>query len=110
MQVRVALKRNKPIPERLRERYFLRLHGWAERAYKPQPYPGALVTFYGERLYEDPSLGWGDLALGGVTAYAVPGDHTNNRQVMMEPHAEFVRDRLLEYLDHNDSASSNGAL
>ena len=40
-----------------------------------------------------------NLALGGVETFAVPGEHTNNRQAMMEPHVDFVRDRLLEYLD-----------
>jgi thioesterase domain-containing protein len=99
LQARVALRRGKPVPERLREEYFLRIHGLAERAYEPVDYPGEILTFSGEGLYEDPALGWAELARGGIKAYAVPGDHTNNRQVMMEPHVEFLRDRLAAYLD-----------
>jgi thioesterase domain-containing protein len=101
MRVRIALTRCRPLPEPARESYFLQLHSEAERAYEPQPYPGEILTFYGERLYQDPALGWGDLALGGVRSYPVPGEHTNNRQLMGEPNVEVVRDELLEYLDHS---------
>jgi hypothetical protein len=97
--VRVSLARGRPLPELLREKYFLRIASVAERAYEPQPIPLELLVLYGERLYEDPALGWADLALGGVKTFAVPGPHTSNRQVMRPPHVEFVRDRLLEYLD-----------
>ncbi len=99
LQTRYALARARPLPESLREEYFLRLHGQAERAYEPKPFPAPIMTFYGEGLYEDPALGWRDLADGGIVTHAVPGEHTNNRQVMMEPHVEFVRDRLREFLN-----------
>jgi hypothetical protein len=45
-----------------------------------------MLSFYGEGLYEDPELGWGDVA-AEVVPYAVPGEHTNNRQLMNEPYA-----------------------
>ena len=48
----------------------------AERAYEPQPYPGDIVVFYGEGLYEDPELGWGGLAARRRPAYAVPASTT----------------------------------
>jgi amino acid adenylation domain-containing protein len=95
----VALSRGRPLPEGLREAYFLRLHGRAERAYDPEPYPGTILLVYGEGLYEDPLLGWDGLALGGVEAHAAPGAHTNNRQLMAEPHVEFVRELLVGGLD-----------
>jgi amino acid adenylation domain-containing protein len=93
-----ALARGRPLPERVREQFFLNLHFTAERAYEPVPYQGDLLIFYGEGLYEDPELGWGGLAKQGVTSYAVPGDHATNRDVMKEPNVAFVSDRLQEYL------------
>jgi amino acid adenylation domain-containing protein len=100
----VALALGRPLPERLREEYFLNLHAKAERAYEPRRYPGDLLIFHGEGLYEDPELGWGELTAGEIQAFAVPGDHDNNRQAMMEPYVEFVSERLREYLGRTESA------
>ncbi len=96
--VRVALANDRPIPEEARERFFLGLHGRAERAYQEGVYPGEIVMLYGEGLYEDPELGWGPFASGGILSYPVPGDHLDNRPLMAEPHVLVVRDRLQEYL------------
>jgi aspartate racemase len=99
-RARIALALGRPMPEWLRERYFLRIHMEAERAYEPKPYPGDLIVFYGEGLYEDPELGWGGVVEGNLVTYGVPGEHTNNRQAMMEPHVVFVCDRLVEHMEH----------
>jgi amino acid adenylation domain-containing protein len=98
LRVKLALARSKPIPERTREQFFFGLHARAERAYEPTPYPKDLLVFYGEGLYEDPALGWGELARAGVRTYAVPGEHTNNRHAMREPAVQFVAERIEEYL------------
>jgi amino acid adenylation domain-containing protein len=98
VHVRLALARSRPIPERMREQYFFGLHARAERAYEPAPYPGDLLVFYGTGLYEDPSLGWADLALGGVRTLAVPGRHRTNRDAMLEPAVEFVGEQIEAYL------------
>jgi amino acid adenylation domain-containing protein len=95
---RWSVAHGRPISERARESYFLYIHMLAERAYEPEPYPGDLLIFYGNGLYEDPTLGWDGLAERGIESHAVPGEHTDNRQAMHEPHVQFVRDRLLEYL------------
>jgi thioesterase domain-containing protein len=95
---RLALVRRRPLPAYVRERYFLRLHGVAERAYRPQPYPGEMLVVYGDHLYEDPTLGWAGLAESGIESVAVPGRHTNNRQALMHPSATFLADRLVDYL------------
>ncbi len=107
-RAKLALAMGRPLPERLREEYFLNLHAKAERAYDPAPYPGDLLIFYGEGLYEDPELGWGELAQGEVQTFAVPGDHDNNRQAMMEPYVEFVSGRLSEYLGRREGESEPG--
>jgi thioesterase domain-containing protein len=93
-----ALATGAPIPEEARERFFLNLHGRAERAYHEGVYPGEILTFYGDGLYEDPGLGWGPFAAGGVVTHGVPGGHLDNRQLLVEPAVLEVRDRLEEYL------------
>ncbi len=95
---RVALALGRPVPENRREEFFMDVHAKAERRYEPTQYAGELLVFYGEDLYEDPSLGWEGLAARGVRTFGVPGQHDNNRQAMMEPAVGFVADRLEEYL------------
>jgi amino acid adenylation domain-containing protein len=105
---RLALATGRPVPEALREEFFLELHAKAERAYEPSQYPGGVLVFYGEGLYEDPSLGWEEYAGGAIRTYAVPGEHDNNRQAMMEPAVAFVGDRLQEHLSRGDPANLAG--
>jgi hypothetical protein len=61
-------------------------------------YDGEMLVFYGEGLYEDPTLGWEPSAARGVVSHEVPGDHTSNREAMMEPAVGFVSERLQAYL------------
>jgi hypothetical protein len=95
----VALALGRPIPEEVRESFFFGLHHEAEVAYQPQVYPGEILTFYGNGLYEDPELGWGGLAQGAIRTFAVPGEHDNNRQAMKDDGASFMAARLRAYLD-----------
>ncbi len=100
--MRLRLKLGLPVPERFRETFFLALHGRAERRYDPTPYPGELVIFYGEGLYEDASLGWEGLATDGITSIAVPGADTDNRQMMREPYVEIIAGHLRSRLEGLD--------
>ncbi len=103
---RIVLALGRPVPELWREEYFMALHAKAERAYKPEVYDGDLQIFYGEGLYEEPALGWDGLAAAGVQTHAVPGQHDNNRQAMMEPAVGFVAERLEEYLRRVESGAA----
>jgi thioesterase domain-containing protein len=51
----------------------------AARAFVPKPYDGHLLVFRArprdDDPYRDEALGWRPVALGGVTAYKVDGDH-----------------------------------
>jgi amino acid adenylation domain-containing protein len=96
--LRRAMARGRPVPERLREEFFLRLHSRAERAYEPVPYARDLLMFYGAGLYEDPELGWTGLAQEGIQSFAVPGEHDENRDAMKEPNVGFIAEKLEEYL------------
>ena len=110
--VRSALATGRPLPERLRANHFLRLNAKAEQAYEPQTYPGRIWIFHGQDLYDDPELGWGGLAEGGLESYVVPGEHSNNRQMMNEPHVQVVGERLKavlgskEHLARSDTATT----
>ncbi len=94
----LALRMGRPIPERLRENYFLDLHGHAEKAYMPEPWDGDMIVFYGEQLYEDPTLGWSDFIRGEIDTIEVPGDHPGNREAMMEPAVAYTAAALSERL------------
>ena len=57
----------------------------ARRAYQPRPYPGRLAIFRAVEQpewpgyrFDDPTLGWGSLARGGVEVHHVPGDHLSH--------------------------------
>jgi thioesterase domain-containing protein len=51
----------------------------AARNYVPKPYDGHLLVFSAKKRDDDPyrdaALGWRPVALGGVTAYEIEGDH-----------------------------------
>jgi thioesterase domain-containing protein len=88
---------DRPLPEEVREIHFLEISARAEWAYEPSPFPQPIIVFYGEGLYDDPDLGWVDLA-SSVEAVAVPGDHSGNRDMMAEPPVGVVAERLSEAL------------
>jgi hypothetical protein len=94
----LLLRMGRPIPERLSEGHFLDLHQKAEWAYMPEPWDGDMIVFYGERLYEDPTLGWSDFIRGELETAEVPGDHPGNREAMMEPAVAFTAAELRERL------------
>jgi thioesterase domain-containing protein len=96
-QIRLSLKHGRPIPERIRETYFLMLNARAEVAYHPMPYPGLMAVFFGDGLYSDPTLGWSGLA-APLEVYAVPGHHTDNRDLMAEPHVAHVAEQVEKLL------------
>jgi amino acid adenylation domain-containing protein len=87
-----------PMPEHARDDLFLRICAKEERRYQALPYQGEIVMFYGEGLYDDPKLGWGDVA-GRVVSHMVPGKHTlGNRESFAEPKVAFIAKRLEEHL------------
>ena len=91
------MRLNLPLPEEVREIYFLEIAARAEYAYEPARYPGPIIVFYGEGLYDDPDLGWIDLA-SSIETVAVPGDHSGNRDMMAEPPVTVVAERMHEAL------------
>jgi amino acid adenylation domain-containing protein len=68
---------------RLRLRQHTEMLGQAQMAYNPRPYRGPVTVFSARwrHLYQilnrpsDPSLGWGQLAQGGLRIYSFDGEH-----------------------------------
>lgn len=70
--------------------------------YKLQPYHGRITLLRAEdqsimhKLYEDPTLGWGEVAKGGLDIVEVPGNHA---VLMNPPYVERVAHVLREGMD-----------
>jgi len=71
-------------------------------AYKLKPYPGTITLLRAEdqtimhKLHEDWTLGWGDLAQGGLDVVEVPGNHA---VLLSPPYIERVGEVLREGID-----------
>jgi thioesterase domain-containing protein len=72
----------------------------ARNLYKPDKYPGSLTLFRVKRLSltrpSDPTMGWGELATGGVDVKFIPGYHYN---ILQQPHVENLAHELKLALD-----------
>lgn len=89
------------LPVRLRYYQVQEAHSRTMARYKIQRYPGKIIVMRAvERGYlgmellgtrEDPMLGWGALAGGGLEIHDVPGEHGN---VLNEPHVRTVAEEL----------------
>jgi thioesterase domain-containing protein/acyl carrier protein len=66
----------------------------ASRDYVLRPYPGRVTVFRATETtpgYEDPRLGWGRFARGGVDVYEVPGNHSS---LVEEPHVQALASKV----------------
>jgi len=97
VRIRLAMRYQRPLTEEQREVFFLEIAGHAQTNYDTQPYPGPMVVFYGEGVYEDPALGWSNSA-ETVETYAIPGPHRGNRTLMAEPAVGPLAERMQDVL------------
>ena len=69
----------RPIPLEFREVYLYRSHNKALRCYLPNQYLGPITLFRGlpgtKWPYNDPELGWKDIARGGLKIIVIPARH-----------------------------------
>jgi hypothetical protein len=74
----------------------------AFRNYLPNIYPGRVTLFRSilrhTKYYNDPQMGWGELATGGVEIHEIPGDHET---MISEPHVRILAEKLQASLDNN---------
>jgi amino acid adenylation domain-containing protein len=84
--------------------HILRTHTEAWRSYEPQEYPGQITLFRARKQDEDrtqePDMGWGELALGGVEIHQVPGDHLS---MMHRPRARVLARKLKARLQESQA-------
>jgi amino acid adenylation domain-containing protein len=71
----------------------------ALRSYAPEIYPGRIILFNAdEQLFgtlDEPTMGWGQLAAGGVDVHTVPGNHFT---IVREPHVNVLAEQLMNSL------------
>jgi aspartate racemase len=94
-----------PLPEALRDQFFLESNNRTEVCYVPAVYPGEMLLFRAREFHTDPLLGWGDLVQGGIEVHEVPGAHDNQRMLMAEPSVTAVATILKDYLERIENAS-----
>jgi amino acid adenylation domain-containing protein len=92
------LDRRLPLPDLLRNNYFLIINAKAERKYRPRSYPGSMVVFRDQGPYPDPHLGWGRFVEGEITSYEIRVSVRDHRALMQEPAVREVADKIEMYL------------
>ena len=73
---------------------YARAHWQALRSYRPRRYPGRITLFRARKqplLTLDPTLGWDDLAEGGVAVNVIPGTH---EKMLEEPNVHILAAEL----------------
>jgi amino acid adenylation domain-containing protein len=87
-----------PLPESLRDGFFLGSNARAEVAYEAKPYSGPMVLFMAKGYYRvvdgEPQLGWARWVAGGLETYEIPGTFVTQRTLMSDPYAAEVADLL----------------
>lgn len=73
---------------------FREINRQLQKRYIPQPYSGRITLFRATETmkrvnhlfsYLDEQMGWGELALGGLDIYDIPGTHVN---ILLEPYVQ----------------------
>lgn len=98
---RFFLALNRPLPESLGKIYYLETNGMIAKAYVPQVYLGRMLIFYSPGIYNDPTLGWSNLAKDGITSCIIPGNHKTRREIMNEPFVQILAHHLKNHLEQN---------
>ncbi len=92
-----------PLPNALRYHYHSKAHWRAFAKYTFRPFPGKITVIraldrgpeaLGQR--EDPTLGWGRLALGGVEVIDVPTGHFD---MLLEPYVQTFAEQLKQMME-----------
>ena len=103
---RYYLDRRRPLPDVLRNSYFLNVNALAERRYQHQRYPGTMVIFRDQGPYPDPYLGWGRFVQGEIEVFEIPVNVNRHRALMQEPAARMLAKKMEEYLSRKLTRSS----
>lgn len=86
------------VPPDMRTMYVTQSLGQAEQSYKPRPYSGSLVLFYGPGTLDfGPNLGWDGLAESFEHRVIGDGILDSRRDIMNEPLVEITATQLAPY-------------
>jgi thioesterase domain-containing protein len=95
LQIKLCVRRGKPVPPALRDRHLTDNFGRAAARYQPQPWQGKAILFRAESVLfihsgGGPSYGWESVILGGMKVVMIPGNHDTlllgpNSKVLMGP-------------------------
>ncbi len=95
---KVYMRMGWTLPFELQSFFFRQQNKKAMRGYTPTSYPGQIVLMKamefewgGIGSYQDPTLGWGPLAKGGLEVRDVPGDHLG---MLQDPHVSVLAGHL----------------
>ena len=93
------------IPPGMRTMYVVRMLGRAEQNYRPKPYSGSIVLFFGPGTLDfGPNLGWDGLAEQFEYCVIGAGVLDSRRDIMNDPLVGITAAKLAPYLN-----ASNGA-
>jgi hypothetical protein len=87
-----------PLPDNMRNYYFLYTSTIAETRYKPQPYSGSMLIFRDQGPYRDPNLGWARFVTGNIESRELPVTVNHHRALLQEPVVHRVAEEIEEYL------------
>lgn len=90
-------QRRRPLPEYIRDKYFLYSNSRLERHYQHRPYPGRIVIFRDQLPYPDSSLGWRRFARD-VEVHEIPVPVKHHRALLQEPAVGLLAAKIEEYL------------
>jgi amino acid adenylation domain-containing protein len=100
-------KRGIPLPDSMRNKYFVFAHSRMERRYQFRPYPGNIVVLHDQLPYRDPELGWGRFARE-VDVVEIPVSIKHHRAIMREPFVSAVAETIERYLSRETGPRAAG--
>lgn len=90
-------KRGRPLPDYIRDKYFLYANSRLERFYKHCPYLGSIVVFRDQLPYHDSALGWGRFT-PDIEVHDIPVPVKHHRALLQEPAVGLLAAKIEEYL------------
>lgn len=103
-RVYIALRR--PLPDNIRNYYFLYINTIAEQRYQPKPYSGDMLVFRNQGPYPDSNLGWSRFVSGRIESHEIPVSTAHHRALMQEPAVFSVVEILKRYLARKSTTPS----
>jgi hypothetical protein len=91
------LKRDKPLPPKLRHFYIIDVYDQAIRTYDAGTYHGPITVFKAEGSIGADDMGWSRKEPSAMEVRIVPGDHYN---VVKEPHVKALAAELGSSIEH----------